>query len=179
VKTPVAVRRAMMDDLQLIHEVATATWWDTYKDLFPAEVIALCLKRSYSVERLRVRLQQADAFLVAERDGLVVGFAQFSRRDVGEIVLSSIYVQPEEQGSGVGTLLLDHGVRALAPVQRLFVEVEERNWKGRRFYRKKGFKFSRSFGVNVVDCPTVLQELILDLTAPVPVAPVGPQVWTQ
>lgn len=165
-KTPVAVHRATPDDLQSIHEVAAATWWDTYKHLFPADVIALCLRRSYSVERLKERIQQADAFLVAERDGLVIGFAQFSRRDVGEAMLASIYVLPEEQGSGVGSALLEAGVRVLAPVQRLFVEVEERNWKGRRFYREKGFKFTRSFEVSVANCPTVLHELILDLSVP-------------
>lgn len=165
-KTPVAVHRAIVDDIQSIHEVATATWWDTYKDLFPADVIALCLRRSYSVERLRERVQQADAFLAAERDGLMIGFAQFSRRDVGEALLSSIYVLPEEQGSGVGTALLEAGVRVLAPIRRLCVEVEERNWKGRRFYREKGFRFTRSFEVSVVNCPTILHELILDLSVP-------------
>lgn len=162
-KSELLTRPATLADIPQIHEIAEITWWDTYREIFPADVITDRLDRSYSPFRLTQRIRQADAFLVVEREGLVVGFAQYARREEGEAILGSIYVLPEEQGSGAGTALLVAGARALGPLHRLFVDVEERNWKGRRFYRDRGFRYIRSFEVMVGDCPTTLQELVLDL----------------
>ena len=51
--------------------------------------------------------------------------------------IGAVFVDPEVQGKGIGTQLVNH-VGADHPV--LEVEVFEKNEIGRRFYRKYGFR---------------------------------------
>lgn len=90
---------------------------------------------------MRSRLANS-AMYVAERDGDIVGFANFqrSRTVPEEAELTAIYLLPEAQGMGIGTLLLNAGVRELDGVKRLIADVERHNASGLRFYRARGFK---------------------------------------
>ncbi|MEA3079970.1 MAG: hypothetical protein QOF05_1378 [Sphingomonadales bacterium] len=67
------------------------------------------------VEDIRAKIEWVTAagwpFLVAERDGVVVGYAyatQFRDRDAYRFTAeNSIYVHPDQTGQGVGSALLD------------------------------------------------------------------------
>ncbi|SNS11845.1 L-amino acid N-acyltransferase YncA [Geodermatophilus saharensis] len=80
----------------------------------------------------------APGFLVAERDGVVVGFG---RADVttGEVAL--LYVDPAGQGRGTGRALLGAVVDLLrrAGWQRARLRTEERNTGPRCFYERAGW----------------------------------------
>ncbi|SDC88982.1 L-amino acid N-acyltransferase YncA [Geodermatophilus telluris] len=86
--------------------------------------------------RDRVR---ADGFLVAERDGTVVGFARADAA-TGEVAL--LYVDPAEQGRGTGRALLAAVVDRLraAGWDRARLRTEERNAGPRAFYERAGWR---------------------------------------
>ena len=71
-----------------------------------------------------------------EEQGEVVGFFGLNRDE-----LSHIYVDPEQQGRGIGTTLLDHA-KALRP-DRLELWVFQKNEGARRFYERHGFRLLR------------------------------------
>ncbi|MGY1796560.1 GNAT family N-acetyltransferase [Geodermatophilus sp. SYSU D00525] len=81
----------------------------------------------------------ADGFVVAERDGVVVGFG---RADVttGEVAL--LYVDPAEQGRGTGRALLAAVLDLLrtAGWDRARLRAEERNSGPRAFYERAGWR---------------------------------------
>lgn len=158
----VTVRPATADDLPAIGEVAHATWWDTYRGILPDEAIAWFLARAYKPERLQQRLERAAALLVAEIGGRVVGFGNYIRKDEREAVLVALYVLPDAQRSGAGSLLLSEGLRLLAPVDRLWLEVEERNEKGRRFYDRKGFRPVRTIVQKFGEHESTALEMVLE-----------------
>lgn len=70
---------------------------------------------------------------VAEVEGNVVGFIALMGNEVG-----AIFLQPSNHGKGIGKALMD---KAQSLHGDLEVEVFEKNYLGRKFYSKYGFKF--------------------------------------
>jgi ribosomal protein S18 acetylase RimI-like enzyme len=76
---------------------------------------------------------------LAEEDGLPVGFLAIRRsRTEGWAVLEKLYVEPEAQSRGIGTVLLDHA-KALRP-DGLHLWVFQKNIGAIRFYERHGFR---------------------------------------
>lgn len=103
-----AARRAAMPWLPMLHSDQETRWW------MASVVLRDC----------RVR--------VAEVGGAVTGFAAV-RGDW----LEHLYVAPAQQGSGVGSCLLDDARRMAGDALRL--HVFQRNEGARAFYSRRGF----------------------------------------
>lgn len=137
-----AIRRAEVADLPSVERVARTTWPVTYAGIIPDEIQRRLLDGWYSPERLSQDLvAPRSMFLVAERSGMVVGFAQFMRRSTESVELTRIYVLPDTQRGGIGSRLIDAALAELADegLHHLTVSVELDNLIGRRFYEKMGF----------------------------------------
>lgn len=103
------------------------------------------MSSAYNDERMQQRMERS-LLLVAETAERVVGFANFSpvNKD-GKVGLGAIYINPEYQGKGIGSALLEHGINELDEVKEIFVDVEKENKLGIRFYEAKGFEVIREF----------------------------------
>lgn len=142
------IRSAELADLAKVETIARATWPVTYAGIIPAEIQRRLLDDWYSPESLnRALVAPGSTFLVAERTGHIVGFAQYVRRSVESVELTRIYVLPHEQRSGIGARLLEAALGQFAAegLRRLTVSVERDNVTGRRFYEKSGFTDARAF----------------------------------
>lgn len=136
------IRRAELTDLLRVGLVARTTWPVTYAGIIPDEIQRRLLDTWYSPERLSQDLvAPGSTFLVAERSGDLVGFAQYVRRSAESVELTRIYVLPDRQRSGIGARLLGAALAAFADegLNRLTVAVEQENLVGRGFYEKMGF----------------------------------------
>jgi GNAT superfamily N-acetyltransferase len=80
-------------------------------------------------------LERAEIW-VEEHGGHVVGFVGLREDEV-----SHLYVEPGQQGRGIGTGLLDHA-KSLRP-DRLELWVFQKNDGARRFYERHGFRLVR------------------------------------
>lgn len=142
--TPVVVRDALPADAARIAQVARASWSDTYATIFEPAFIEGFLERAYDAAALaraaRTALANADQhFLVAERDGTVVAYAQFGRGSRGP-ELTRIYADPAHYGTGAGgALLAELHRRIAASVDAYVLDVHSRNERGRAFYDRYGF----------------------------------------
>jgi ribosomal protein S18 acetylase RimI-like enzyme len=105
----VTIRGADRSDVPGIADVARQTWTATYAGIIPDEVQRQLLESWYSAPALSRAIASPGAFLVATQAGRVVGFAQFVWRPPESAELARIYVLPERQHVGVGTMLLDAG----------------------------------------------------------------------
>jgi ribosomal protein S18 acetylase RimI-like enzyme len=142
---PVSVRDGTPADAESIARVARASWTDTYADIFEPEYIERFLAENYAVASLRAAAQRAAAlddahFLVAERDGAVIAFAQYGIGPRGP-ELFRIYADPAHYGTGAGSALLAelHG-RLRGRVDAYVLDVHSRNARGRAFYERNGFE---------------------------------------
>lgn len=124
-----------------VRKVARVTWHHTYASSIPEPVRVRFLDSFYSDEALGQRADRS-LLLIAERGGAVVGFGNFfeSRLDPKEAELAALYILPEAQAAGIGTMLLGEGIGRLDGVKRLFANVERTNRTGLAFYEARGFR---------------------------------------
>ena len=84
------------------------------------------------------RMREHDEIWVAEDEGRLVGFLAVEHsRTLETEMLERLYVDPEEQGRGIGTVLLDEA-KQLRP-DGLHLWVFQKNEGARRFYERNGF----------------------------------------
>jgi ribosomal-protein-alanine N-acetyltransferase len=141
--TPVSVRDAHRSDAEAIARIALASWAETYRDIFEPAFIADFVARNYDPARLAEAAAEAprrgQVFLVAEREGDVVGYLQFGESQRGP-ELWRVYADPAHYGTGVGSALLEELHRRVAGrVDAYVLDVHARNERGRAFYDRNGF----------------------------------------
>lgn len=139
-----AVRDATAADAESIARVARASWTETYRDIFEPSFIDDFLRTNYATDALSEQAERAGPrddshFLVAERAGAVIAFAQYGSGPRGP-ELFRIYADPAHFGTGAGFALLDELHRRLAGhIDGYVVDVHSRNARGRAFYERNGF----------------------------------------
>ncbi|MEY9977647.1 ribosomal protein S18 acetylase RimI-like enzyme [Lysinibacillus sp. RC79] len=138
------IRHMQKNNIIFVQEIAKKSWHHTYEGIIPHEIQNRFLQVAYSRDRLLDRIENS-LFLVAILDESIVGFANFSNVVDGEAELYSIYLLPETQGKGIGTALLQEGIKMLPDLTSLLVCVEKENTIGMNFYQAKGFKKIEEF----------------------------------
>jgi len=153
------VRPAAVTDAPAIAVVAAAAWRDTYAGLLRNDTIETFLERAYSIERLERRIE-ADTFLVAAEDGVIVAFCDALERPE-HIDLFAIYAAPELRGRGAGTALLA-AIRTRFPGKAIAAEVLLGNRKGEIFYERRGFAARERLDTELFGEPVVERRWWLD-----------------
>ncbi|MDX8288699.1 GNAT family N-acetyltransferase [Metabacillus indicus] len=139
------IRKMQLEDIEQVQDVAKTTWNATYEGIIPTEIQENFLKSAYNNEMMKQRLEHSILF-VSEADGKVVGFANFSPvTEDGKVELGAIYLYPEEQGKGIGSALLQKGIKDIDGVNEIYINVEKENNIGKRFYEAKGFEVIKEF----------------------------------
>jgi len=158
-----SVRDATSADAGEIARVARASWTDTYRDIFEPDFIERFLDENYATQALATAAERAadDAdghFLVAERDAVIVAFAQYGEGRRGP-QLFRIYADPAHYGTGAGYALLTELHRRLAGrVGAYVLDVHSRNERGRAFYERNGFVVVG--GGDTPDCDLTLRRTL-------------------
>lgn len=129
--TPIVVRRARSSDRGAILELSREAFGEYSKD--PVRTTGALLGRD-------------EAFgLVADRDGLVIGFAVVHVTRDGDAWLDAIAVAPSARGTGVGQVLLgcvEHECRE-RDCQRLGLATADANLGALSLFLKSGFSIER------------------------------------
>jgi putative acetyltransferase len=89
-----------------------------------------------------------DLALVAEEDGAVVGYVMFTHADLAEggrvLMLSPLGVRPDRQRSGIGSALVEEGLRRARERGEPVVIVEG----DPRYYSRFGFRRASELGLD-------------------------------
>src|SRR5206468_8826995 len=123
----------------------------THHDFDPARFIAATPQTEHAYASfLGTQLEEPSVIvLVAEQDGAVIGYvyAGVEGRDYMSLrgpagVLYDIVVDPSHRGRGVGRLLLDATLAALAArgAPRVVLSTAERNEPAQRLFARAGFR---------------------------------------
>ena len=138
---PVTIRVATDRDIAAIQHVAGVTWRATYAGHIPDADIDHFLSSAYSDRNIAAAIGRlADGYVIAERDGGVIGYAMAGLNRDGDAELFAIYVLPDQHGSGVGFALWEAARASLASRGQLRMcwWVLAANARARRFYERQG-----------------------------------------
>jgi GNAT superfamily N-acetyltransferase len=144
----VNVRSAEVGDAAAIARIHTASWQVAYAGQLPDDFL-----RNISVESREQawarRLRVADhpgVMLVVEDESVLAGFVALNPSRDGDAKpdtaeLQAIYLHPDRWGRGLGQLLHDRAMAALADrgYRDVTLWVLETNARARRFYGKAGW----------------------------------------
>jgi GNAT superfamily N-acetyltransferase len=136
------VRLGTADDALAIETIRVHGWRAAYRHVFPANELD---EMPIDASRWRARLEKPPTgwtTLVAERDGVVVGFTSVgpSRDEAGLGELYAIYVEPSEWSTGAGRVLIERAEEQLAREYRqATLWVLEDNPRARAFYERAGW----------------------------------------
>lgn len=123
---------------RLIAEAAHATF-DSFHD---ASVVEKLVAERFSVSRLTSLLErQRSEFLVAD-DGSALGGVAFGAAegdDARIVSLDILTVRPDQQGRGIGGLLLEEFEQSFFESELVQLDVDEQDARALRFYLDAGF----------------------------------------
>ncbi|MGI8566007.1 MAG: GNAT family N-acetyltransferase [Pyrinomonadaceae bacterium] len=148
-KTTPFIRRAIVADAGLLAELGARTFREAFAADNKPEDMAAYMAVAFSREKQAAELgDPRGMFLVAEIDGVAIGYAKLSTGDapvcVGgsdPIELARLYVSQEWIGRGVGKALIRECIDEArrAGCQTMWLGVWEHNPRAQAFYRKWGF----------------------------------------
>ena len=149
-RTGLSIRTATPDDALCIGVLGMQVFLDTYASDGIRPAIAREATSGFAIERIAAAIADAErVFLLAQRQGHLIGFAQLTRRASHELVaatdaaeLDKLYVQERFTGTGVGGALLaeaeDHAARWGCTA--LWLTAWIHNTRALAFYRRRGYE---------------------------------------
>lgn len=142
------IREMVKEDTEQVQDVAKKSWNTTYEGIIPNKIQENFLNAAYSNEMMEKRLSKSFLF-IAEAENKIVGFANYSQvNSEGQVELGAIYIYPNYQGKGIGTALLQEGIKNIENIKEVYVDVEKENTIGKNFYKAKGFKIVKEYDDN-------------------------------
>ena len=151
------IERAVPGDAEIICDIRDRAWLEAYPNEelgISAEDIRLNAQGEEGVfvprriAHLEEQLKKDDGsgltIFVAKKDGKVVGYVEPIIDEQNKHYISAIYVDPKNQGGGVGTKLYEKAVELLGEDQDIFLEVVSYNQKAIVFYKNKGFEQTKA-----------------------------------
>ncbi|WP_419913501.1 N-acetyltransferase family protein [Hoeflea sp.] len=134
------VRTASERDLEEIRALLIATWHDTYDHIYGVEKVTEITDAWHSIAALRPRVDQPNSeFVVADTGEQICAVAFASSKDGRLVLLHQLYVSPDAQGKGAGSLLMHEIIDSFPEARKIRLEVEETNAQAIAFYENKGF----------------------------------------
>ena len=139
---PLVVRTALVADAPSIAAIGSVAFPAVHKDVVGAEFAAAVVEQTYSIEALTECITRCSTagdaeFLVAERDGDVIGYLHYDSEGA-EPELHRIYVDPGRKRGGVGSALMRELHARLPPGGQYVLLVAEANKDAQAFYGRHG-----------------------------------------
>src|SRR6266851_2770372 len=143
------IRRAASADAQLLAELGAQTFSETFAADNTPKDMAAYIAASFNPAQLESELSDSRSiFLIAEIDGVAVGYARLHAGDIAKSVegekpieLVRLYVSTQWLGRGVGEALMRACISEVrnGGYRTVWLGVWERNSRARAFYRKWAF----------------------------------------
>ncbi len=130
------LRRATPDDAPALRALGEAVVAATYVPIDPAYA-EFTLETWWDVDRMKRSVEDI-WHVVAERDGRIIGVANLGRSD-GRWVMWKLYVDPDAQGAGLGSRLLEATLEQVPAREPLWLEYVDGNTRAAGFYDRHGF----------------------------------------
>ena len=132
----IVIRKAKRSDIPVVASINVRGWQSAYRGIIDDSFLD-SLDVHKVIERLSLNFDKS-VLVVAESDGVVVGFIKYSLEEVPEVL--AFYVDPHLKNIGIGSKLFSYVIDDMKKNKKLKLI----NWclkdnvSSRRFYKKMG-----------------------------------------
>jgi GNAT superfamily N-acetyltransferase len=137
------IRKATINDVETIRNIAEITWQHTYSPILPKEQLDYMLAEIYSVEKITGQIKHnTQTYLLLLEAERPVAFAAYSPREEDPEIykLHKLYCLPETQGNGYGKILINEVAAKTREAGKHTLDLNvNRHNKAKSFYEKMGF----------------------------------------
>ncbi len=143
----ITIQKPTKEDVQGLQEVFYKTWFATYPNKeagITIEDIEDRYKDRNSEENMKKRAEryanipENELYLIAKDGDLVIGMIRFIKKEKFN-QLQAIYILPEYQGKGIGTMFWSRAKVFLDKNKDTIVQLATYNKQAENFYKKLGF----------------------------------------
>lgn len=146
------IRKAGIEDFQIINDLALKTWYNTYDKILSQEQLKYMLDMMYSLEAITEQIAvKGHHFLLLSEDDTYLGFASYELNYLSGVTkLHKLYVLPETQGRGAGRLLITKIEEAAANNGNDKVSLNVNRYNSAvDFYLKNGYAKAGEEDINI------------------------------
>ena len=139
------IRKATLEDISLINELAWIVFPHTYKELLSPGQIEFMMDWMYSPANLQKQMtEDGHIYFIAYKDEVPAGYLSIQPEGEHTYHLQKIYVLPHFQGMKLGKLLFNHTIKAIKELHpepcQMRLNVNRYNTKAVDFYFRMGMK---------------------------------------
>jgi len=146
------IRKAGIEDFQIINDLALKTWYDTYDKILSAEQLKYMLDMMYSLTAITEQIAvKGHHFLLLSEEDNYLGFASYEVNYLSGVTkLHKLYVLPETQGRGAGRLLISKIEEAAVRNSNNTVSLNVNRYNSAvNFYLKNGYRKAGEEDINI------------------------------
>jgi ribosomal protein S18 acetylase RimI-like enzyme len=139
----IIIEEPIPEDAGEMFFVQRQTWHESFIDYIDHEEIEGRFTDSPDrIEQIKEGIEDSKnrQYFIAKDDNKIVGFISLSKKSENEIV--SLYVLEQCQGQGIGSQLMQKGIKWFGE-EDISIHVVQKNKKLQSFYKKFGFNFIR------------------------------------
>lgn len=138
------IRKATLNDIQLIHQMAQVAFPATYHEILSKEQLDFMMDWMYSPENLRKQMEEeGHIYYIAYQGEEGAGYVSIQPEGEHLFHLQKIYVLPHFQGRRLGKALFEQAVKAIKELHPEPCEMHlnvNRNNKALQFYEHLGME---------------------------------------
>ncbi|MFM2401201.1 MAG: hypothetical protein RI950_718 [Bacteroidota bacterium] len=141
------LRKARLEDIPTIQEIAEEAWRPTYGHILTEEQTLYMIPMMYNTEVIST---QIDLFSMVEEDGFTIGYCAFEITSETDGKLHKLYLRPLAKQKGIGSFMIDQitlQARSLG-LTSIYLNVNKLN-SAVEFYLKKGFIVEREMVLDI------------------------------
>lgn len=144
----IEIRRAVPGDAQLVCDLSTVTFIETYRESCPDDDLLDFIDTCFNEDAIARELEDpADLYYLAFAEGLPAGYMRLKKdsssplQQQNSIELKRIYVLADHQAKHIGSALLQYAFDMAAPAYDIMVlGVWDNNARAIAFYLRHGFE---------------------------------------
>jgi GNAT superfamily N-acetyltransferase len=134
--------------------LANISWKATYKDILSGPQMDYMMQLLYSADTLHNQIiQEGHQFIIAMDNRRNVGFASYFVIDSNDLTaykLQKLYINPDQQGKGIGKKLIDFIIADIKPKGAGSLELNVNRFNNAtQFYKKIGFGIIREEDIDI------------------------------
>ena len=151
----IEIIQADKSHFEIIKNIASNTWPDTFGDILSESQINYMLDMMYSLDSLNNQIEKLNhTFLLAKEDQNNYGYLSYELdyKNESKTKIHKIYILPKTQGKGIGKKLIDRLTEiALNNNQKVLALNVNRFNKAVGFYQKIGFEIIGQENIDIGD----------------------------